>query len=308
MPLTKLQPKTLEVFFRDRVEFAQLLRHAITHAEICLRNGHPEERYAALAPHHIYFSQAETPLDWLDLLWVSTESLPGITRSPQRLALLEILKRVIGELPARPVAPQRFTALTICRFVRQQEATELLPALRARAFGPGPWVSDPELRAALLLAVYPNIYSPSAFEFLDQFASHENLLKELDFSQFSVFCAEYITSAALRLNQVGEGGLDDDLLHRLHELEKQALYTVERPAPLVERPEGFGAADCKVIDEVSGMELPDAFRASIELLRNRLNDAVNGLDAHSEMLKFVKRLKDSKAARAFESAQRTHQT
>lgn len=296
MPMTRLKPQTLDVLFKHPEDFAQRLRHAMTHAEICLRNGRAGDRYAMLDSDAAWFSEAPTPGDWLDLLWASTESSADNSLNPQRLSLLNILNRVIGSLSQGPDDPQRFTALTVCRFVRHQHAIDLIPALRARAFGPAPWLNDSELRAALLLAVYANVTSVESFEFLDQFASDTPRLKrDLDYAQYSVFCAEFITSAAARLNKVSGGKVDDPLLQRLTHLEDCAWTYIERPSSPVPRPEDFGALVCEAIDEATAMELPQPFRDAITDLKNLLADAKKFSGVQDEVNVFLKRV--SKQAR-----------
>ena len=271
----RLKSATLRILFKDPEAFAQVLRHAIAHADSCIRSGRSGERYDALGRHSIWFTQAETPSDWLDLLWLSTSSEPEL-----RLALLDILNRVIGSMPGLSDEPDDavldapyFSALIICRFVRHNHVIDLLPALRARAFGPKAWLRHPELRAAILLAVYANITSVESFEFLDHLARDGDLLDKLDYAQFSVFCAEYITSATRRLMTLNGTREDHMLQRRLDALEQHAWRVNDRPAQPVPSADGFGRLVCEAIDEsILGIELPVRLGEAIEALKERLMD------------------------------------
>lgn len=274
--ISRLKPHVLPAMLADPEAFAGLLRLAIGHYAHCMQGGDPARRYDGLGPWAPFFHQADLPVHWLELLWASTEG----DQLAQRMRLVDVLHRVVGALPGLTSVKSddelltlRSTVQALCQFVRRQRGSELIVALRARAYGPGAWMDDDHLRPALLLAAYACVSSVEACGFLHHLAGSPPLLRKLDYAQLSVLCAHYITSARARLMSLDGRLPDAELEGRVQALCDSALRESEHPRQVVEAPLSLAPAVCAVIEEaIENIELPDDLRFAIDELLYALNN------------------------------------
>ena len=280
----RIPPDALAVMLSDPSDFGSTLRHAIEHCERCIVAQEPQGRFDALGAHAPWFADRFSSLEWLELLWTSTERAPR-----RRRELLRVMSYAIRGLPplmAETSAEREgllLAAPVFLLFARMHHVPEVLAPLRLKAFGSIGWLHDPKLRAGLLLAAYANNYAHEAFDFLDQMVRERDFLPLLGRRQLAVFCVEYLASARQSFFSTDQPEESGAVLPQLDELINQAYADSDRPDPLVEQMDGFADQIRDAITEVLvGILLPPDLHDRIVRLQTTLQEPERTPDVLSE--------------------------
>lgn len=279
--MERISSKNLRVMFGNHEKAADMLRYGIEHCERSLASDKPEERLDVLRAkgHAVWFAGTSSSIEWLYLLWDSTEN------DSLRFELVEILRRAMQSLPAWDDRERntksdalRLTAPIFLGFVRTRRATELLSTISLKSFGNSGWLKDDDLCARVLLAVYACNYTVEASEFFERMVGDAGALRRLNLRQLHVFCAEYIASARRRFEGAARGQRDTFLEQQLNLLVAEAY-----PRTDDSRTDGgaaFGKAIQAVINEATaGIELPTAIREQVGEILNALHpDTIDVVD------------------------------
>jgi hypothetical protein len=266
--MDKIPHEALQLMFQKPEEFARMLRYGIEHCERSLQEGHPEDRFRIMDGHGVWFAETQTADQWLDLLWESTEN------SRLRYDLVNILRRAVLALPdwrererhARSDA-LRLTAPAFLGFARTHRISELLSAFAEKFFGRVGWVKDPDLCARVLLTLYACNRTIEAWELFRRIVQQETALEHLTLRQMQVFCAEYITSARLHMEDIARGDDYRDFLSQLDTLAVEAFRG--RSDAQADGDEDFSKRVKAVMDEaLHGIALPKTVKTFVDEVVN----------------------------------------
>lgn len=170
-------------------------------ARCCEKRADIPKRFNAFKVHAPFFSQCETTLDVLELIWTSASA------GPYASDYLAVLRQVIDELPAycrdtppaeEPSGLLRTVAVPIIVFVTKHRLTQMMQPLSAKAFGSSGWMFNSMLRDHLLLAATAMDDLSVTNEMLGRFVEQERLVMQLNYKSFLMLCCAYMAGIPFR--------------------------------------------------------------------------------------------------------------
>lgn len=288
--MDKIPHDALQLMFQKPEEFATMLRYGIEHCERSLKEGQPEDRFRIINGHGVWFAETQTADQWLDLLWESTEN------SRFRYELINILRRAVLALPDWRERERhtrsdalRLTAPVFLGFARTHRISELLSAFGEKFFGRVGWMNDSDLCARVLLTLYACNRTIEAWEFFRRIVQQQTALDRLTLRQMQVFCAEYITSARLHMEDIARG---DDYSIFQSQLDTLAMEAFRgRSDAQTVGDEDFSKRVKAVMDEaLQGIALPRAVKTFVDEVVNAVRPELVDPDDLEKSLAAVQRV------------------